>query len=80
MADLIDFTEFMDEPELDRMDWDELHSYLEKVQAQIAQMDEKEPKNMNSEAYESWAERHEDLEDLEDEILDRMDELKGPNG
>ena len=79
MADIIDFTEFMDEPELERLDWDGLHNYLEQVQAQIARLDEKEPKNMNSEAYENWAERHEDLEDLEDEILDRLDEMENPN-
>lgn len=41
---------------------------------QIAQLDAREPKNMNSEEYEAWAEEHEDLEDLLDEILDLLDE------
>ena len=30
---------------------------------------------MNSEAYELWGDRHEELEDLADEVLDRLDEL-----
>ena len=32
----------------------------------------KEPKNMNSEAYETWADRHEELEDQVDEILELL--------
>ena len=32
---------------------------------------------MDSEEYESWGDRHEALEDLTDEILDRLDELGG---
>ena len=31
--------------------------------------------NENSEAYDVWAEEHEDLEDLIDEVLDRMEDL-----
>ena len=30
---------------------------------------------MNSEAYEQWGEEHEALEDLVDELQDRLDEL-----
>ena len=30
---------------------------------------------MNSDAYEEWGEEHEALEDLVDEVLDRLDEL-----
>ena len=43
------------------------------MRAEIAQRDEREPKNMASEAYEEWGDRHEELEDLEDEILDELD-------
>ena len=31
---------------------------------------------MESEEYEAWGDRHEELEDLADEILDRLDELE----
>lgn len=41
--------------------------------AQIAQLDAREPEDMDSELYEAWAEEHEELEDLLDEILDLMD-------
>lgn len=43
--------------------------------AQIAQLDAREPEDMDSELYEAWAEEHEELEDLLDEILDLMDEV-----
>ena len=31
---------------------------------------------MESEEYESWAQEHEELEDLIDEVLDRLDDLE----
>ena len=43
--------------------------------AQIAELDAKEPADMDSELYEAWAEEHEELEDLLDEILDLLDEV-----
>lgn len=75
MADVIDFSEYAQEPDLDAMSRDELVDYLEAVRAQIKQLDEQEPKNMNSEEYEDWGDRHEELEDLADEIQDLLDEL-----
>ena len=44
------------------------------LEEQIAQLDAREPKDMDSEAYEAWADEHEELEDLLDEILDQLDE------
>lgn len=32
---------------------------------------------MNSEEYETWGDAHEELEDLADEITDRLEELDG---
>ena len=49
--------------------------YLEQLRDKIAALDAAEPKNMNSDAYEEWGEEHEALEDLVDEVLDRLDEL-----
>ena len=37
---------------------------------------ELEPEDMDSDAYEDWGERHEALEDLADELQDRLDELE----
>ena len=75
MADIIDFNEFAQEPDLDTMSRDELLDYLKLVRAQIRHLDEQEPTNMNSEEYEDWGDRHEELEDLADEILDLLDEM-----
>ena len=43
--------------------------------ARIEDLDAAEPKNMNSEAYEEWGDLHEELEDLVDDVLDRLDEM-----
>ena len=37
--------------------------------------DEEEPEDMESEAYQAWGDRHEVLEDLADDIVDRLEEL-----
>ena len=42
----------------------------------LEQLDELEPEDMDSDAYEDWGERHEALEDLADELQDRLDELE----
>lgn len=66
------------EPEelfLDEMTEEQLRDCLDDLQQRLQEMDAREPKNMNSEAYEQWAEAHEDLEDLVDEILDLLDSM-----
>lgn len=73
MAQLISFGNFEHEPDPKGMDEAALRAYLAWVRAEIAQLDEREPKNMASEAYEEWGDRHEEFEDLEDEILDELD-------
>lgn len=75
MADVIDFSKYAREPDPDAMSRDELLDYLNAVRAQIRQLDEQEPKDMDSEEYEIWGGRHEELEDLADEILDILDEM-----
>ncbi len=47
------------------------------LKEELAELDAKEPKNMNSKAFLSWAEAHEDLEDALDEIQERLEELDG---
>ncbi|MBE6958077.1 MAG: hypothetical protein E7447_02855 [Ruminococcaceae bacterium] len=43
------------------------------LEAQIAELDTREPVNMESEEYDLWADEHEQLEDMLDEILDLLD-------
>ncbi len=77
MADLLDFSAYAEEPDLDAMGPEQLRDYLEIVRARIDALDGQEPEDMESEEYESWGDRHEELEDLADEIRDRLDELGG---
>lgn len=79
MAEIIDFTQFAEAPDPDGMSREELLAQLERVRARMEQLDEQEPEDMNSEAYEIWGSRHEALEDLADEIQDLLDEMGGPD-
>ncbi len=73
MADLFDFEVLFPIPE--NADRKELVQRLEVVRAQLDRLDKAEPEDMDSEEYEAWGNRHETLEDLADELLDRLDEL-----
>ena len=75
MADIIALKDYMEEPDIASMDRTALREYLEELRARMDALDAREPRNMNSEAYEAWADEHEALEDLVDEVLDRLDEL-----
>ena len=77
MAKVIDFNQFRkEEPDIGTMPQEALLSYLEELRARIEALDAVEPKNMNSEAYEEWGDLHEELEDLVDDVLDRLDETE----
>lgn len=80
MADVIELSDYTELPDLDTLSREELLDCLKSVRAQIDQLDGQEPKNMNSEAYEDWGDRHEALEDLADEIQDLLDEMGGSHG
>ena len=67
--------EFPQAPDVQSMDAPALTAYLEQLRDKIAALDAAEPKTMNSDAYEEWGAQHEELEDLVDEVLDRLDEL-----
>ena len=67
--------EFPQAPDVQSMDAPALTAYLEQLRDKIAALDAAEPKNMSSDAYEEWGAQHEELEDLVDEVLDRLDEL-----
>ena len=68
--------EFLDSiPDISRMDADALKQYREKTEQAIRDLDALEPRSQTSEAYELWADLHEDLEDTLDEILDCLEDL-----
>lgn len=73
MANIIDVPQLPDWEDLETMSRQELLNCLETVQEQIARLDEEEPEDMDSEAYDDWGDRHEELEDLADEITDRLE-------
>ena len=73
MANIIDFPQLPDWEDLETMSRQELLNCLETVQEQIARLDEEEPEDMDSEAYDDWGDRHEELEDLADETTDGLD-------
>ena len=77
MAKVIDFNQYRsEEQDIGTMDKDALLSYLEQLRERIEQLDAAEPKNMNSEAYEERGDLHEELEDLVDDVLDRLEEME----
>ena len=59
------------------MDREELAACLKEVRERIADLDEREPADMESEEYDAWGDLHEELEDLADEIMDRLEESFG---
>lgn len=58
----------------DSMNTQQLQEALEDIRQQIAALDTREPRNPTSEAYDLWAERHEALEDIQDDILDLLED------
>ena len=77
MAEIIDFKfESEEYPDIESMDTQQLRDYLEELRSRIAVLDSQEPKKMDSEEYETWGDAHEELEDLVDEVLDRLEDLK----
>lgn len=76
MAEMLELGGFDDLPDIDEMDKEELRSCLQDLRERIAALDEQEPRNMESEEYGLWGERHELLEDLVDDILDRLDDMQ----
>ena len=72
-AEMDDF--FAAGPDLEAMGRAELLDCLAAVRQRIARLDQEEPEDMDSEAYDNWADRHEALEDIRDEIEERLEEF-----
>lgn len=75
MSEKFTFETEIERPNLESMGEPELRRELAEVRERIALLDFQEPEDMMSEDYEAWGNAHEDLEDLEDEILDLLDEV-----
>ena len=75
MDNIIPFSPFADEPEPQGMTREELTQYARWVREQLDRLDEDEPEDMSGEDYDDWADRHEELEDLADEIQECLEEL-----
>ena len=61
--------------EISEMSRQELLEFMAELQEMLRDLDAREPKNRNSDAYEAWAEDHEDLEDAIDEVQERLEEM-----
>ena len=57
------------------MNAEQLREYIAALKQQLAELDALEPADEESDEYEAWADEHEELEDVIDEALDRLDEL-----
>ena len=65
---------FLEEvPELEHLSREALEQYRAETRQIITDLDALEPRSETSEAYDQWAQLHEDLEDLLDEILDLLE-------
>ena len=73
MEIIVDFTP--DRPEVADMNPEELRQYWQEIKDKIADLDEEEPEDMDSEAYDDWADRDEMLVDLRDKIEERLEEF-----
>ena len=60
------------------MDAPELRAYLADIREELEAMDQDEPEDETSEEFVDWAEEHEALEDLADEIVERLEALDEP--
>ena len=75
MENVIPFPKNDEPQDIYEMSLPQLQAHYAAMQQELHRLDAKEPKNMNSDAYEEWADEHEELEDYLDEILDRMEVL-----
>ena len=53
----------------------ELEALRRRSRMVLTALDEQEPEDMTSEAYDNWAQQHELLEDLIDDLDDYLDEI-----
>jgi ABC-type transporter Mla subunit MlaD len=62
-------------PDLGQLDRAALEDYLNQLLTALAELDEQEPEDMACEAYETWGDQHEDLEDLIEEVQELIEQM-----
>ncbi len=62
--------------DLDEMTLDELRELLEEFSKRLDMMDDEEPVGAESDIYDQWAEAHEDMEDIIDDITERIEAME----
>lgn len=62
-------------PDPQSMSEQELKDCLAQLQKRLWELDQREPADENTEAFELWADAHEELEDFLDEVQECLDEL-----
>ena len=72
---VIAFPQPEEEQDIYAMTLPQLQAHYAAMQEELMALDAREPSPKNEEAYEAWADEHEELEDYLDEILDRMETL-----
>ena len=60
--------------EIGELDGAGLQAFRAQVEDALAELDSREP-NEGTAAYDKWAERHEFLEDILDDVLDRLEDM-----
>ena len=65
---------FCPERDLEAMDEEQLKAYRKEILAQIQELEDEDPETLTSDDFEIWANKHEDLEDILDDIQDLLDE------
>ena len=65
---------FCPERDLEAMDKEQLKAYRKEILAQIRELEDEDPETLTSDDFEIWANKHEDLEDILDDIQDLLDE------
>ena len=65
---------FCPERDLEAMDAEQLKAYRKEILAQIQELEDEGPETLTSDDFEIWANKHEDLEDILDDIQDLLDE------
>ena len=51
---------------------EELQKYQAHLEQQIVEMGENEPEDQEGEEFDEWAEQHEKLEDMLDDVMDKL--------
>ena len=60
-------------PDMENMTREQLESYRAALLQKLVELDSQEPEDMEDPSYEDWADEHEELEDLLDELQDRLE-------